>query len=519
MSQKKLFIRGLGLGYIALVTNILYSLLSIPLALRYLDKQSFGLWALITAIASYLSLAELGMINAFNRQLIEHKKNRENGQYGTTFIAGLMVFAAIGILVTVLGSISSLYLSDSFNIPSNLTTVFRITMMGQSLICATSLATTMLRCPLYINQRQDLIQISQIILFILHYAILWFGFHSGLGIYAMLLKDFVGLIFSLGFSVYFCFRLGFYPKKHEIKRPCKNEFSGIFVYARDSFLMQMGEQVVNGLPMLLLPKLLGLEASATWTVATRPFFILRQVLSRPFEYGVISLCDMFVAGNLKRMTERWLDVSRLMLTGSVVILPVAAANNARFMEVWTHGKISLAPQDHWFFALYFLVTTLGVYTIGMVGIDKKFGKIRYVHFAEAFVILCVAYFAVKTWGLSGMIILITAVYILLRCVVGIMYMSKISKIGATELATQMLLKYLILLPVTCGIAAGFSYVLRSVSGWSGLILSASLGTISCGSIAILWGIPSKTKNEILDYTKTMSLKLISKKNLKAANNI
>ena len=506
MSKTKLFVRGVSLGYIALIANILYSLLSVPLALRYLDTQRFGLWAVVTTIIIYLALAELGMVNAFNRQLIEQKDRRENGRYGSTFLAGMIVFLGIGALVMLMGGISSLYLKGPFNIPANLSKEFTLVMLGQSAICAATLATTMLNVPLYIHQRQDLIQISQIILFLLNYFVLWFGFHIGMGIYAMLLKDLVGFLFSLGYAVYFCLKLRLYPSRHEFRRPSKSEFIDIFAYSRDSFMIQLGLQMVNGLPMLLLPKLLGLEAAASWAIVTRSFFILRQIISRPFDYGVIALCDMFVNGRLERMTARWLDVSRLMLAGAIALLPVAAANNARFIMLWTKGRIALPSQDHWLIGMMFLMIILGTSTIGMVGIDKKFGKIRYVHFAEALVTTVIACLTAKTWGLSGMILSMTISYFLLRFLGGMTYISGVCEKPMSELLFK-LLKPALLLPLTCGLAAACAQLLPFIPGWSGLIVSATLGTLSCGFVVLVWGVPLTVKNDALGYFKPIFSRL------------
>jgi hypothetical protein len=44
------FIRSLGAGYFAIAVNIVYTVASVPLALHYLGKEQFGLWALAQQI-------------------------------------------------------------------------------------------------------------------------------------------------------------------------------------------------------------------------------------------------------------------------------------------------------------------------------------------------------------------------------------------------------------------------------------------------------------------------------------
>ena len=46
---------------------------SIPLALHYLDKDLFGLWALAAQINGYLILIDVGMNGSVSRFIADHK--------------------------------------------------------------------------------------------------------------------------------------------------------------------------------------------------------------------------------------------------------------------------------------------------------------------------------------------------------------------------------------------------------------------------------------------------------------
>ena len=51
MSRVRHYTRSLASGYAAFAANTVFSLVSVPLALHYLSKAEFGLWALTTQIA------------------------------------------------------------------------------------------------------------------------------------------------------------------------------------------------------------------------------------------------------------------------------------------------------------------------------------------------------------------------------------------------------------------------------------------------------------------------------------
>ena len=53
MSRFKRAIHGVASSYVQLAANAVYSLASVPIALHYLDKERFGLWALMSTLVGY----------------------------------------------------------------------------------------------------------------------------------------------------------------------------------------------------------------------------------------------------------------------------------------------------------------------------------------------------------------------------------------------------------------------------------------------------------------------------------
>ncbi len=75
MSRFKRFAHSLASSYLLMGANILYSLASVPLALKYLSKPEFGLWALASSIAIYVGLIDMGMTGT-SRILVDYKDNK-----------------------------------------------------------------------------------------------------------------------------------------------------------------------------------------------------------------------------------------------------------------------------------------------------------------------------------------------------------------------------------------------------------------------------------------------------------
>src|SRR4029077_15534342 len=103
MSRFRRIIHGAASGYAVLVATAFYSLASVPLALHYLSKERFALWALMSSIGGYLNLIDFGMSNSVARLLIDHKDAQERGSYGSLIKTGWLVLVVQGFILLAAG--------------------------------------------------------------------------------------------------------------------------------------------------------------------------------------------------------------------------------------------------------------------------------------------------------------------------------------------------------------------------------------------------------------------------------
>src|SRR4051794_29531078 len=132
MSRLKRYTRALASGYAALFANVIYSLVSVLVAMHFLSIEEFGLWVVTAQITTYLALIELGMSGSIARILIDHKDERNGGSYGAVIKTGAMVLAIQGIFIAVVGAALSFWLTELFGIPTKFFGEFRWLVGGQS---------------------------------------------------------------------------------------------------------------------------------------------------------------------------------------------------------------------------------------------------------------------------------------------------------------------------------------------------------------------------------------------------
>src|SRR5438477_1208044 len=177
MSRFRNAARSLTSGYAAMIGNALYTLASYPLALHYLSTDQFGLWALITQIAGYLVLIDLGMSGSVARILIDHKDNQERGDYGSVIKTGSLVLVVQGAIIILAGVALAYALPAVMQLPVKFVPIFRVLTAGQCALLGAFFIGRMLTSLLQAHQRFDVINYAQIVQLAAGFAAQWLTFH------------------------------------------------------------------------------------------------------------------------------------------------------------------------------------------------------------------------------------------------------------------------------------------------------------------------------------------------------
>ena len=403
MSRLKKFTRSLLSGYLMLGANIFYTLASVPLALHYLGKPEFGLWVLVSSLGGYIALIDLGMAGSVARILIDHKDDRKNGAYGGVIQTGALVGLVQGAIVVVAGIALSMLAGSLLHVQTELRGEFVWLMVGQSILLGVSFAARIFGHLLLAHQRLDVFNYGASLFFFLNLAAMWAGFVGGLGIYSFLIGQAVMTLGNNAVNAAGCLRLGLFPRGREWGAASRARFRELFAFGNDIFIYSLGSQLINASQAILLTRLLGLETAAVWTVGTRIYQLLTQVIYRFFDYSAPVLAEMMVRGEKTRLAERFKQIVIFSLGTAVAAGAVFALCNSAFVTVWLHGKIVWPPINDLLLTVWLVVCVVMRAHTGLVGQTKKFHFMRYIFFIEglAFVGLTIAFY--KHGGITAML--------------------------------------------------------------------------------------------------------------------
>ena len=344
MSRTKRFALSLGSGYLAMTANAIYSALSIPLALHYLTREEFGLWAVVTQIGGYLTLLDFGVGQSVSRILVDYKDDMNGGDYGSVLKTAWIAFGfqAVGILLT--GAFGGNFLADLLQIPSNLHSGFQTLLFLQCAVLAGHFAMTPLWFPLWTHQRSDIVNYASIGIFAANGIVLWIGFASGLRYYSLVLASFAGALVQDGITTISTIKLGLLPARGKWGRITKAKFWEIFTFSRDLFILQVANQLISASQIVLVSRLMGLDAAAVWSICTKSFALAQQIVVKIFDFSTPGFSEMLVRGEIVRFKERFPAVLNLTAVGAGFFGVLGALGNRMLISFWTQGKIS---WDFW----------------------------------------------------------------------------------------------------------------------------------------------------------------------------
>jgi O-antigen/teichoic acid export membrane protein len=404
MARTKRFAANLLSSYAAIGINVLYTIASVPLALHYLDKEEFGLWALVTQLSGYLMLLEFGMSGSVARSLSDHKDHIESGVYGSILKTGGRVFSIQGIIVFLLGVALARFAPSLLALPARLHAPFLVLMTGQAALTGGKLALGALASPLWCHQRLDLSNFAGSVSMLFTFAVLWLGFHSGWHLYSLPAATVVGTVAGLALTYFSCRRLGYYPPRAYRGRFDPKLFRELFQFGGGLFLMNLGAQLASASQVIVVSRLLGIEAAATWSVGTKIFGMAQQFVARILDSSAGGLAEMVVRNETVQLKRRFRDVVVI----SAVMAGAAGAGialmNGPFIEIWTSGKVCWAPWNNVLLAFVLFCSVVTRCNTSLVGITKEIRGMKYVYLFEGIAFVLTSLALVPRCGLAGLMV-------------------------------------------------------------------------------------------------------------------
>jgi O-antigen/teichoic acid export membrane protein len=403
-NRTKKFKRGLVTGYTAILVNIGYTIASVPLALHYLGKEEFGLWALAQQVAGYMLLLDFGMSSAISRFYSDCKDNVNGTEYKQLLSTSILVYAIQGGLIAFGGALFSWIAPSLFHIPDSLAHPFQVTLLIITVSSGVSVALRSVGGPIWSFQRMDVTNMMAISAMLTNFAVLWFGFRAGWGIYSFALAGVPSVILTPFVAFTVCSFSGYYPKCGSLEKPSRKLFWRLFNFGRDTMLLSLGQQMVNASQIILISRCIGLDAAATFTIGVKLYSMGQQFISKILESSAAGLTELFVRGDHARFRKRFWDIVEVSTLLGCIGAAVLVLGNQSLIRIWTKGVVDWPSYCDPILALMLISSTFSRCFTGIFGLVGDIRPIRYIYFIEGVCFLIIAWFGAKHFGIFGVLL-------------------------------------------------------------------------------------------------------------------
>lgn len=401
MSLRRTFWTGLS-SYGQLASVTVSVLLSMPLALRFLTAEEFGLWSFASQAVGYLLLIDLGLSGSIGRLMADPLHSGRREEVDRWFSLCVTILVAQAALLLALGIPAVGAIVRWFGIPAALRPdAARLLTL---LIISNAVAHPFRICTgiLFAQNRAYAVNVAQIlgawVNLAAFAAFLLLGFRSlsyGLAAAAM-------TVAQIGVAV-IAVRRGPHRFRWQRVPLWSAETRELVRFSSGLFFVGIGVQIVLISQSLILTKFAGLAAVASFNVSTRAGMLLLQLLWRPFDSFAPRWQQLYVEGGRPRLAQEYLTVLRLTLGLTFVGVIWLAAFNGLFVSVWARADLYLGTRFDFLLGSYLLVQTLNHCLSLPFVLAKDTRTLAIVSLAEAAANLAGTIWAVKRFGPPGLL--------------------------------------------------------------------------------------------------------------------
>jgi hypothetical protein len=233
-----------------------------------------------------------------------------------------------------------------------------------------------------------------------------------------------------------------------------------------------------------------------WSVAVKVFVLAQQMIYRIFDFSAGALAEMIVRGEAERLKKRFGDL--VILTGSTAaaVAVMLALCNHGFLQVWTHGRITWDSQNDLLMAVSFFVYSLTRLSIGLMGVTKRIGAMKFIYFIEGAAFAGLALWWAPRLGFAGVILSGILTNCLMSGIYGMRRAADYFHISVPELLRNWLNRPVLLFAIS-GMAALVLWL--TTRDWNAP-LQLAVNAALCGSMVLFlfWrlGVPERLRKEV-----------------------
>ena len=310
-------------GYAAMVSTMVVGIFSVPMALRFLSPEEFGLWSIVGQSLGYLLLLDLGVSWSASRMLVGPLRSGDQGEVGAWWTVLITVLMTQAVLILGIGWWFRAVVISFFNVPPELHTEAEWLWTGMLLINCIQLPFRALSAVLFCQDRWYLMHSVSILAswlnLIAFAALLLAGWRTT----AYLMASALSVGASIGLW-WFAVRRSRVSLPFDLKLLRLDNLRKLFGYSSSLFLVGLAGQLTLMSQAIVIGKIVGLGAVAAFVVSSKSAAVLMQIFRRGLDAYYPRWMQIYTDGNREEVCHQWRNSMKwllpLAIAGSVGIL-------------------------------------------------------------------------------------------------------------------------------------------------------------------------------------------------------
>ena len=393
--------RNAAASYIAFISTSLWGLVSIPIAVSYLNAEEIGLWAVVSAFLGYLAWMDLGVGPASGRLIADAVATGDQQEMNRWWSTTRAVLWSQGFLVILIGAVLLPFLPDLFPIPAALISNARLMLVGGAVITGLGLPLRGAVGLLIAQNRFHWVPLLQTVSPWINLSVFFLLLRSGYGLQAYIYA------LAASFAVeWLAFRtlVSFGPNRLHWDRAglSRSRLTSLFSLSGNMALLGLVNSLLQSLPTMLLARFAGLGAVPGYNFSAKGPLLGAHLVSRTYQSFYPGLQRLHVTGQRAIFKARHRNIGMFVVSFAIMGASFVIALNHLIVQILAEADFFVGPRVNVWFAIALITTPLsGLFQI-LLPISGKMGKSALVSLAKSLVGIAGAAAGWTLFGIEGL---------------------------------------------------------------------------------------------------------------------
>lgn len=368
-------------SYLAFASTALWGLVTIPVAVAFLDPLELGLWTVVNAFLHYLVWMDLGVGAATGRLIADAVAARDQTEINRWWTATRAVLITQGAIIIVLGLAISPLIIRFLSVPNELLADTRWLLIGGFLITGLSLPMRGTPGLLTAQNRFFWVPLIQVFSPWINFFVFFHLLREGQGLKSYIWAMAVGQ--AVTWIAYSCLiRTGPDRPRADFSGLQRTRFGKLFKLSGNMSVSGLSDSILNSLPAILIARLSGLANVPIYNFSWKGPQLASGLVQRTYQSFYPSMQRLYVTGQHEAFRQKHTTIGMLTLGIAMCAAALLLSLNTVVVQALAGDSFFAGPATNTGFALAMITIPMcGLFRI-LLPISGDLGKTALISLAQ-----------------------------------------------------------------------------------------------------------------------------------------